>query len=212
MYNGQLVHISGVAVGYDYLQDSMGIRVQNSFKLERICEMYQWEETWDDQGNPSYSRGWYDYFIDSAMFKNAGQYGNLAPKMVLEPDVYFNENVKIGAYHMSGNLCDQATKFQELPAEASIMGLANQNLGAQLQASGYSPFFQDGVYLRTNWASHMGTEPEIGDFRVKYVMYPCGPVTVVAKQFHGAIDGLVEFKPWSPDGFEYLIDEQDEGF
>lgn len=74
----KLVHVSGKAQTKENLQDlEFGVVAQDSYKLLRKVEMYQWKESYQEAvgANPafySYKKVWSDEPIDSSQFKNIG--------------------------------------------------------------------------------------------------------------------------------------------
>ena len=74
----KLVHLSGVATNREDLVDlDFGVVAQDSYRLRRRVQMFQWVETFNEgvQGKPAshtYYKQWTETPIDSTQFKNAG--------------------------------------------------------------------------------------------------------------------------------------------
>ena len=72
----ELVHLTGVTENDEVLTDqSFGATVNNSYRLVRTVEMYQWKENKTERTNDGrttttydYERGWFEYPISSAGF------------------------------------------------------------------------------------------------------------------------------------------------
>lgn len=111
--NFKLVYASGITTNDDPLVDSdLGIEVQNSVRLVRTVEMYQWVETEhekkDEPTTYTYERQWRGYPIDSSRFNDSYSYQN-PPNMPLMSNSFQANLVKFGEYTLDRSQKDKLT-------------------------------------------------------------------------------------------------------
>jgi len=111
--NFKLVYASGITTNDDPLVDSdLGIEVQNSVRLVRTVEMYQWVETEhekkDEPTTYTYERQWRSYPIDSSRFNDSYSYQN-PPNMPLMSNSFQANLVKFGEYTLDRSQKDKLT-------------------------------------------------------------------------------------------------------
>jgi hypothetical protein len=172
-----LVHVAGTASTADTLKDEdFGIQVTNCAKLERLVEMYQWEEhehttkSGDTEITTyTYSKTWSSRPISSSGFHD---FGHDNPKsMPIDAPLEIAE-VKLGAFTLSKRLV-----AEEMKAWQDCTSLAKPPVTV-----GKLVFEEQGFYLGSWKGSAL---PSIGDVRVKFRKVPCAECTVVAVQ-HGS--------------------------
>ena len=99
----ELVHMTGTTENPDNLTDqSFGATVENSYRLVRSVEMYQWKEnvsTRERNGNTettySYEQGWFDHPISSTNFRERHRQ-NPTNQWPFRSDTLTAQNVSIG--------------------------------------------------------------------------------------------------------------------
>ena len=78
--NFKLVHLQGKTVNETEIVDNeFGVSVENSYRLKRVVEVYQWHETVrteNDKKKYEYSKGWYSHPIDSSHFHDQSGHQN----------------------------------------------------------------------------------------------------------------------------------------
>lgn len=78
--NFKLVYVSGMTENrYPVTDKEFGVEVDNSVKLVREVEMYQWVETSRKENERTYftyNKKWVNYHVASDNFKESAQYSN----------------------------------------------------------------------------------------------------------------------------------------
>ena len=183
--NEKLVLVGGhLAIRNSLHEDTYGVSI-HSVKLKKIVEVYQWKETEHKKKRKvrnsnghhvtrvdksyTYSKGWFDYHIDSASFhRNYGH--NNPPKSFLpaESRIETSNDVKIGGFVFGPSLKNLMTNFKPLSSE-------------ELPVSAWVWVkLHDGMYYHTKNLR----DPEIGEYRVQllYAGREGEAFTVVGKQ------------------------------
>ena len=188
-YEGSLVHLIGQADTNDTLRDREFSVAVNALHLERVVEMYQWEESESSETRKkvgggtttvttySYDKVWSDELIDSSRFKKAATHQNPS-SMRYRSKSFSADKVTLGEFELSTALTSQIDSYAPLALYEEDHIPRN--------AKG-SAFVHDGsVYFGHNPAT-----PRIGDMRVSFIVVEPAEVSVVAKQ---SGDRLVPYK------------------
>jgi len=172
---GKLVYFSGSAVTDDELVDGYtGLRT-HAIKLHRIAEMYQWKETTkknEDRTEYYYDKAWSENHMNSDHYHNKS-YSNPA-SMRVKGERYAAANVFVNEFRLSPNLIESISTHEPLPVTDEMYGSFSDSL------RGGALLYNGGLYL-----GRSPQEPQIGDIRVSYRIYPEQEVSVVAMQQNG---------------------------
>lgn len=140
-------------------------------KLERLVEMYQWqEECTTDENNKevcNYTKVWSEDINDSTMFENK-EYVNPTSKK-FETEEYFAQNVKLGAFDLSSRLIESLSYNEDLTYEFLSSQYKEEKEGFKL----------DGKYL-INYDNTV--EPKIGNLRISYKVAKDGSASILGVQ------------------------------
>ena len=167
---GKLVALNGkMDIADAALTDSeFGVQLKTA-KLNRIVEMYQWEErkeTDDNNTRYEYKAVWSESQIDSSTFHNTS-YQN--PSMPYSSQGFYASNISVGDFKLSKEQIENLEAFDELQLDSDKTykeGFAIKS-GSEKQ------------YL-TNTADF--EDPKIGDIRVRYEYSNYEEVSILAVQ------------------------------
>jgi hypothetical protein len=121
-----LVHISGRATTGETLSDPTFSVPAQAIRLERLVEMYQWEETKESKKKKkiggkmetkttyTYSKKWGSQLIDSSHFKKPEGHQNPS-SMEFSSSSWMAEEVAVGAFELSDNLKMGISKTETIP-------------------------------------------------------------------------------------------------
>ena len=172
-YEGKIIATTGKIdlSESDQLQDQkFGIRVTGA-KLERMVEMYQWQEecTTDenDKTNCTYSKDWSNSLIDSSEFKQGGHQNPTSFKF--EGEDFLASNVKVGAFEMPQRLLEKLSYNKDLK---------NEQLTEQYKNT------VEGFKVVDNYITNTvnSEDAQIGDLRVSYKVATDGEVSMLGVQ------------------------------
>ena len=162
-YDGKLVATHGkLTVNGEITDDEFGVKTSSAV-LKRTVEMYQWEESCEDD-NCTYKKVWSDIVIDSEYFKKEG-HDNLSD-MPYESQTFTSESAYLGAYNLPEDL------LKRLPAEHKIKDLNSDT------ANSLSMTINGRYYTNVN--SEEGAK--IGDIRVSFNDNNSKTLSVLAMQ------------------------------
>lgn len=140
-------------------------------KLQRIVEMYQWDQKCetdeDDKEKCTYEKEWSDSVIDSSEFKKEGHEN--PSSMKLEGNEFIASEVKVGEYVLSERLIGQLSYNKTY---------TNEQLTDQYK-NNVDGFVVNEKYI-TN--SEDVNEPKIGDLRISYKYASDGEVSLLGVQ------------------------------
>ena len=173
-YEGKLIATTGKIdlSGSNQVEDKkFGIKV-TAAKLERVVEMYQWNEscTTDENDNRSctYEKEWSSMLIDSTQFEKSGYTNPNAFKY--EGEEFLASNVKVGAFDLPERLLSKLSYDKEVKNER-LTELYKSNT-------------VDGFKVVDNYITNT-TNPDdvkIGDLRVSYRYASDGEVSLLGVQ------------------------------
>lgn len=161
-YDGKFVSASGILSSDDLLGDAGLLKPGKYIKLNRIAEMYAWDEnvkteTSDKMGGGTeekktytYSRKWTENPEDSGDFKYSQGHEN--PSMAIKSEQMVVQAAKVGAYGVE-------TEKVSFPGGEEI-GLTDQNT----VLAGRQKLESDHIYI----GGGSMQSPSVGDIRIKY--------------------------------------------
>lgn len=204
--DGALVHMTGEAMSSETLEDAVfGVTVANAIKLQRIVEMYQWDEEVHHESKKkigggrkryktySYRTLWSEEAIDSSKFdsRGKGEYGAGNPPMPLQSKTLNASVVCFGGFELSERQVARIESYEVVPIEATdLANIPDRQLATKLK------LHKAGLYQ-----GETPTEPQIGDLRIHFKLFGKQPVSLVAKQ-QGNSFVPFEFPKGSIDLFE----------
>ncbi len=176
---GKLVHTSGRAVTDEILSDDLfGISV-NALKLQRIAEMYQWQEDVHTETRKklgggtetvktySYSKVWNTNLNRSESFKKPDSHKNPGA-MPYSSRTVTARRITLGAFTLPQSLTDDIGNFTPLSPGADT------RIPAGLENARRT---ENGFYIGNDPLS-----PQIGDMRITFKMVSPTDISIVAKQ------------------------------
>ncbi len=185
MNNGKLIHISGIAVTNDVLNDaSFGVQ-ETALKLNRTVEMYQWEESKESERRANsgasttttttyyYKKTWSKNYIDSSNFNQRNGHEN--PQMPYASKLYSANNIKIGAFALTNHFIRQIYQFEPYPLAQRNFDTMDSNLKKDFILNGDTYFHGD------------PTNPDIGAIRISYEIIKPTAISVIGKQDNESI-------------------------
>jgi len=177
---GAFVHLSGQLKTDDILTDDEFDVVFGGIKLDRIVEMYQWQEQADSSTTKkmggstetvttyNYNKTWSEDIIDSSTFHDQG-YDNPG-LMAFQSDTLIASDVRIGKFKLSDSLINKINNYIDLPVEK-----LKENLAAEI---GKNVKLVDGdIYIGENYS-----EPQIGDLKISYRAVHPSIVSLISQQ------------------------------
>jgi len=179
---GKLVHMSGRATTNETLEDPVFGVSANAIKLQRQVETYQWIESKvtktkekigggrDTYDTYEYAKDWRNDIIDSRRFRNPDGHQNPLSKKYQEWTGVATD-VHVGKFHLSPGLIGAYNQFDKLPVTEKDLAKLPADLKARLHLDA-GAFFD-------------GPNPgraEVGDTRIRYVVFPQGEVSLLAQQ------------------------------
>ncbi len=177
---GKPVHVTGKADTEEVLTDRLFNISANALKLDRVVEMYQWQETSQRKTEKkvgggsettttySYSQTWAEHPIDSSKFNNPeGRQNPVA--MPYESQRLVADRVSLDAFRLSPSLVGRIRSYEPLPVDATTT-LPEEILNA-------SRLHHDGLYFGADPMT-----PAVGDVRVRFNVVKPTEVSVIARQ------------------------------
>ncbi len=181
-----LVHTSGEATTDEVLTDIMlGLEAPKVIKLQRVVEMYQWEETEHSETEAelgggstttttyTYSKVWSENIIDSNRFAQAATYSNPSD-MPIRGETFLAQQIKLGEFTLSDSIVSQINQYHNLPIDGKTREQVLEKISYQFGKS----HFQGEYFTVAENPSRI----QIGDLRIKFEVVPSTMISVVAKQ------------------------------
>ena len=183
---GKLVHVTGKATTDATLTDEvLGVKVANAIKLQRVVEMYQWQESSTSETDEhhggsattkttyNYDKEWSANYIDSSQFSQSG-YDN--PSMQIRGNKLTAQQVTLGEFSLSKDFIGEMNNYQLLPMAAETQAQVLEKLSAHL---GDKKTQVHGDYY---YVSETPSHPQLGDLRIQFEVVWPDIISVVAKQ------------------------------
>ena len=172
-YEGKLVATNGkldLSNSEELVDEKFNIKV-SSAKMNRVVEMYQWEEDCDTDDNNvrkcSYKKKWSDDLIDSSEFTKSGH--DNPSSMPYDSETYLAQDVKLGAFDLPEKLVDNLSTNKEFKDDE----LSNQF------ADKIEGYIVNGKYITNVKADE---DPVIGSVRVSFEYNDADSASVLAVQ------------------------------
>lgn len=180
----KLVHVTGeTEVKSAALDKAFNVQTNDSMKLIRNVEMYQWKETKrtrteENLGGEkvkrttySYDKKWSNHAINSSNFKKRNGHEN--PKMEHKSKTFYGDDILLKDYEISNRDIDKLDNLSQLPLPKNAS--VPKNIGESSSKSG------NYLFVSKSGASSMGN-PSVGDYRISFKHTPKGTISVVAQQ------------------------------
>ena len=177
--DGKLIHTRGELTGWE-VRDSLFSLALDGILLERVVEMYQWEETRREERRDNlwgsetvtvtydYNKVWSERPINSSNFNQAGTYIN--PSMPKRSQDFLSSDIRLWDFQLSDSLKNTLTATTELsPSEENMIEWYNLKW----------------EYLY-KWEDI--NNPQIGDIRVSFRYLPSPTeISILAAQSSGVL-------------------------
>jgi hypothetical protein len=176
-HQGALVHFSGMASSDELLTDELFGIQSNGLRLQRVVEMYQWDEssrteTKTNTGGSQtktttyeYDRKWSSSTIDSSQFKQPDGHRNPGT-MPFSGKRYVVSDARVGAVVLPNSLVERIGGAQGVSAQGATI------------AAGPSRGQVIGDYV---FYGESSGAPKVGDVRVSFRAVPETTVSIIAK-------------------------------
>lgn len=184
---GKLIHITGKTEVTETLQDaSFGISAQ-AIKLQRVVEMYQWQEHTHSETKEkigggeetvttyTYDKSWSEHLIDSNGFHIPEGHQNPS-SFTFEQARFIAEKVTLGAFRLSEALISRLGNYQKIDLDKETL----------------EDKIPQGLNITSNYI-YKGNAlvPEIGDERISFkAVYP-SDISIIAQQHQ---DSFAQYK------------------
>ena len=186
-YDGQLIHISGLATTTQVLHDPEFLVEENALKLIRSTEMFQWKEnksetTKDKLGGGketvttyTYQHGWAPDRIKSESFQHPQGHENPAPKFASVTEIA--KPITVGAFRLNDRLIAKIGNAENREFTTADWEKLDPRLRAETK------LYEGKIYWSAKGEPNPAS-PVIGDIRVTLSIVKPTEVSVIAKQ-HG---------------------------
>jgi len=185
---GKLVYVTGDATTTDSVSDpKFGVTV-SALRLERVAEMYQWEESKTSNSqkhlgggettvsNYKYEKVWSPKLINSGGFKQASGHEN--PQTIpVTNQTWTAKSVTLGGFTLPDVLIDKMDKTERYAADEQAVSNAAPDVQNRFKLR------QGGYYLGENPGS-----PAIGDTRIAFKVVRPATVSIVARQIQNTFE------------------------
>ncbi len=207
---GKLVHTSGEATTDETLTDEvLGVKAAETIKLQRVVEMYQWQEhessvTEEHYGGDetttttySYSEEWSDDPIDSSSFDESNEHRN--PDMPIHGKEIKAQQVTLGQFSLSEYFIGHMDDYQPLQMPDEEQTQVLEKLSALMEGK-KNQTYGDYYYVSENPAA-----PQIGDLRIRFKVVLPAIISVVAKQAGTSLDTYTTERDFSLKFYGFSI-------
>jgi hypothetical protein len=177
---GKLIHVSGLSNATAPLVDPEFDTSTKALRMARIAEMYQWdeekhEETTRSTGGSetttttySYSKTWSDRTINSQNFRRRENHEN-PPKKYSRIDVNATDAM-LGAFKLDERVLNLLSPRAAVPVNPQAVDKLKARIANAKVIDGK-------IYIGAD-----PDKPQIGDYRISYLMVPVGPLSVIGQQ------------------------------
>ncbi len=184
--NDKLVHISGPVRVADAPKDPIFADLtlpNNTIRIERSVEMYQWKETSRSETRTklgggtetvtttSYEKTWSARPINSSSFKQPAGHEN--PDFAVKPESATSQKASIGAFEFNGGTLAGLGSGESLPVDEQQVTNLQAFLGQHYPVQSSAGL----IYVGANPAS-----PSIGDMRISLAATVMGDASVIGMQ------------------------------
>lgn len=186
--NGKLVYVTGEIQTNDTLTDALfGIK-ENSLRLKRNVEMYQWSEYSESKKRKKigggeettvtykYKKVWSSSLINSANFKTAEGHQNPSTKPYASYD-NLAENITLGEFNIPNSLKSGLSKYENCEIkELDTIAIPNGTI------------LNDGVNSTAFIGNGSYGSPMIGDMKVNFQTVKKGNYSIISKQLNNTFE------------------------
>jgi len=179
---GTLIHVTGLADTPVTLTDPVFGISARALKLNRMVEMYQWQE--DSQSETqkkiggkkettttfTYAKAWSPELVDSSLFEKPAGHENPGA-FAYEPGEQLADPVSLGAFVLSPSLLEMIVNPEALSLETSTNSPVPEALKGIARRQG------DRFYVGSNPAA-----PQVGDLRISFEITPPSQISIIAQQ------------------------------
>jgi len=207
--NFKLVHTSGKSENKTELVDNeFGIVAENSYRLKRIVEMYQWrqEKITGKDGAPdryTYSQQWCSSPIDSSNFNESG-HENPGTNWPFQSVTVEAQHVTLGDYKLNASQVSRLGRHNTKKSEVSDDHVGNT--ADNMSNCGFSEFQVRGNYLVASTSDNSLVGEHVGQYRVCFEYDTCGTTTIIAQQMQDD-EEVFTFRKWNPDKINVPMSE-----
>lgn len=176
---GKLIHATGRAATEETLRDELFSIEANAIRLNRVVEMYQWEEIEETENKKRvggsmekvttyrYQPVWSTDRIDSTSFRQSDGHRN-PTSMPIAGQEWTAAEVRLGEFVLSDPLVRQIKGAETVPADDQHIP---EQYREKMRLAGGE------LYL-----GKQPDSPEIGDLRIRFTSTPASDVSILAKQ------------------------------
>ena len=209
--DGKLVHTSGEATTDETLTDEvLGVKAAETIKLQRVVEMYQWqeEESSETEGHYggdetttttySYSKEWSDDPIDSSEFYESNEHRNPGSMPISGKEIKAQQ-VTLGQFSLSEYFIGQMDDYQPLQMPDEEQTQVLEKLSALMEGK------KNQTYGDYYYVSEDPAYPQIGDLRIRFKVVLPAIISVVAKQAGTSLDTYTTERDFSLEFYGFSI-------
>ena len=222
--DNDLVCVSGTSFSKNDLFDKeFGVVAEDSYRLKRKVEMYQWQEVKrpgaGGEQDPvcTNEKVWSEHSIDSSKFHEQGYKNPTADKWAFKSKNFVATNVELGNYKLNQSQCKRLGNQKMTIDWTDDDKEALENTVPLLKSKGYSSLKTNGSFLTATCGERNKRKsvkeslhtPQIGQIRVYFEYEICGPTTVIAQQTQDD-KGRVTFRTWNLNGQGQASDEKEQ--
>ena len=203
--NLALVHGEGETEQKETLADQkFKVEVENSYRLVRTVEMFQWQETRHEEKQGDQTRIWYSHSkswssskIDSASFHEQAGHENPSASWPFVSETITAQNVTIGKFRLNH------AQISRLGTEARVFNFKDDGAAAieetlsPLEQNNFAAFAVKGAYLVSSATEHTNESEHVGQYRVKFHFNEVGKTTVMSQAIKDD-EGQFTFRKWNP--------------
>jgi hypothetical protein len=179
--SGKFVHVTGdLKASAPLVDDTFGVSA-SAVRMDRIVEMYQWDEDQDTEttshagGSQTkttryrYERKWSSTRIDSSRFKHSANHSN--PPMRFQSKALTDENASLGAFQPGRTALEKLRATAPLEVSSQLVTELKRRHAGDVQIN-------DGrIYFGADPST-----PRIGDIRITYKIMAPGPASFIGSQ------------------------------
>ena len=215
--NFELVHAKGLVSTSAPVVDSVfALEQENTIKIQRIVEVYQWRETKhtrkidsdEEEITYKHSKEWSSTKINQNDFQ--GEVSDEEAKTNPEEwpcdnETFTCEAANLATFKISTSQISRMNDYQQLDIQEKVDDLIGTATGVFEEKGFAPPVFKDNAgkqYLQTYEGS-----PDVGDLRVRWEEVQCKNYTFIAQQIKDENDEFT-FRTWNPQKVDAELDEE----
>lgn len=200
-----LVHTHGQASTEEVFTDEdFNIKVDNSYRMNRKCEMLQWVETstkQDDRMIYNYTKEWKSVKISSLMFNQASAHENPTVEWPFESKTWSAEKCELNCFRLNSSQVSRLGKNVNKPYDTETVDTTITATTEKMTNAGFAVFKSTGtqyLFSSTEGSKWNNSDlDQVGTYRVSFEQAECTEATVIAQQIANR-DSLITFRKWNP--------------